>query len=62
MFVQFVAKYISTIGVDFGVRPVPISVSNYLEAKVNFWDLSGHAEFYDVRKEFYRDTQGVCNE
>jgi len=29
------------------------------EIKVNFWDLSGHDEYYDVRNEFYTDTQGV---
>lgn len=28
-------------------------------AQVNFWDLSGHPEFFDVRNEFYKDTQGV---
>lgn len=61
---QFVAKYISTIGVDFGVRSV---VMEGKEVKVNFWDLSGHPEFFDVRNEFYKDTQGallcfdVCN-
>ena len=25
---------------------------------VNFWDLSGHPEFFEVRNEFYKDTQG----
>ena len=53
---QFVAKYISTIGVDYGVKKVLI---NSKEVKVNFWDLAGHAEFYEVRNEFYKDTQGV---
>jgi DnaJ family protein C protein 27 len=52
---QFVSKYISTIGVDFGVRSVWI---DGIEVKVNFWDLSGHPEFFDVRNEFYKDTQG----
>ena len=31
---------------------------NGYDVKVNFWDLSGHPEFYDVRNEFYKDTQG----
>eukprot|EP01035_Chromulina_nebulosa_P020808 gene20808-26975_t len=29
-----------------------------LDVKVNFWDLSGHAEFFDIRNEFYKDVQG----
>ncbi len=49
-------KYISTIGVDFGVKPVRIQNR---EVRVNFWDLSGHDEFYEVRNEFYKDTQGA---
>jgi len=53
---QFVSKYIATIGVDFGVRSVTIGG---VEVKVNFWDLSGHPEFFDVRNEFYKDTQGA---
>ena len=52
---KFVSRYISTIGVDFGVKPMEI---NGYDVKVNFWDLSGHPEFYDVRNEFYKDTQG----
>lgn len=41
---------------DFGVKPV---VVHGCDVKVNFWDLSGHPEFFDVRNEFYKDTQGV---
>lgn len=52
---KFVPRYISTIGVDFGVRTV--NVDNK-EMKVNFWDLSGQSEFVDVRNEFYKDSQG----
>ena len=55
---QFVSRYIATIGVDFGVRPVMI---DDLEVKVNFWDLFGHPEFFQVRNEFYKDTQAVCS-
>jgi DnaJ family protein C protein 27 len=51
-----VSKYIATIGVDFGVRSVEIDNT---EVKVNFWDISGHPEFFDVRNEFYKDTQGA---
>uniref|UniRef100_A0A7S1CBJ8 Uncharacterized protein n=1 Tax=Bicosoecida sp. CB-2014 TaxID=1486930 RepID=A0A7S1CBJ8_9STRA len=53
---KFVSRYISTIGVDFGVKPVTIAGCR---VKVNFWDLSGHPEFFEIRNEFYRDTQGV---
>jgi len=41
--------------VDFGVKSVDV---NGFEVRVNFWDLSGHPEFFDVRNEFYKDTQG----
>jgi len=53
---RFVSKYIATIGVDYGVKVV--DVDGY-EVRVNFWDLSGHAEFADVRSEFYKETEGA---
>ena len=53
---KFVAKYIATIGVDYGVKPVTIGGR---QVRVNFWDLSGRPEFFDVRNEFYKDTQGA---
>merc|ERR1711959_347350 len=53
---QFVSRYISTIGVDFGVKAVDI---DGVDVKVNFWDLAGHSEFFEVRNEFYKDTQGA---
>lgn len=43
---------------DFGVKKVMIDGR---EVRVNFWDLSGQPEFFEVRNEFYKDTQGVCN-
>mmetsp|Transcript_7563 Transcript_7563/g.18096 ORF Transcript_7563/g.18096 Transcript_7563/m.18096 type:complete len:196 (-) Transcript_7563:314-901(-) len=52
---RFVSKYISTIGVDYGVKPHTVD-GNTL--KMNFWDLSGQPEFFDVRNEFYKDAQG----
>eukprot|EP00750_Incisomonas_marina_P018067 INCI2697.2.p1 GENE.INCI2697.2~~INCI2697.2.p1 ORF type:complete len:188 (+),score=42.67 INCI2697.2:208-771(+) len=52
---KFVNKYLRTIGVDFGVKPVKIDGRS---VKVNFWDLSGHDEFFQVRNEFYKDSQG----
>jgi len=53
---RFVTKYIATIGVDYGVKPVQV---DSCETRVNFWDLSGHPEFFEIRNEFYKDTQGV---
>ena len=53
---RFVTKYIATIGVDYGVKPVKIERVG--EFRINFWDLSGHPEFFEVRNEFYKDTQG----
>jgi len=53
---RFVSKYIATIGVDYGVKPV---VVEGMEVRVNFWDLSGHPEFFEVRNEFYKDAQGL---
>lgn len=53
---QFVSKYASTIGIDYGVKQVSIQGR---DIKVNFWDLSGHEEFLEIRNEFYKDTQGV---
>lgn len=51
------SKYISTIGVDFGVHQVNMLGK---EVRVNFWDLSGNPEFFEIRNEFYKDTHGVC--
>merc|ERR1719231_1184747 len=53
---KFVPKYISTIGVDYGVKPVSVAGR---EVRVNFWDLSRRPEFFEVRNEFYKDTQGA---
>jgi DnaJ family protein C protein 27 len=52
---QFVSKYISTIGVDYGVKGIVLAGE---EVKVNFWDLAGSKEYLEVRNEFYKDTQG----
>jgi DnaJ family protein C protein 27 len=52
---RFVSKYIATIGVDYGVKPVQLDGG---DVRVNFWDLSGHPEFFEIRNEFYKDAQG----
>ncbi|CEG42449.1 ras family [Plasmopara halstedii] len=43
---KFVSKYISTIGIDYGVKPVMV---NEIEVRVNFWDLSGLPEYLELR-------------
>lgn len=53
---RFVSKYIATIGVDYGVKPVKVDSA---DVRVNFWDLSGHPEFFEIRNEFYKEAQGV---
>lgn len=53
---RFISKYIATIGVDYGVKPVEI---DGVSVRVNFWDLSGHQEFFEIRNEFYKDAQGI---
>jgi len=53
---RFVSKYITTIGVDYGVKPVQVLGNN---VKVNFFDTSGGNEFKDIRVEFYNDTQAA---
>lgn len=53
---RFVTKYIATIGVDYGVKPVEVDGNT---VRVNFWDLSGHPEFFEIRNEFYKEAQGI---
>ena len=53
---RFVSKYIATIGVDYGVKPCDVEGSS---VRVNFWDLSGHPEFFEIRNEFYKEAQGI---
>ncbi|CAM9650977.1 unnamed protein product [Laminaria digitata] len=54
---RFVSKYISTIGIDYGVKPVSV---NGESVRINFWDLSGHPDFFEIRNEFYKDSQGAA--
>jgi len=53
---RFVTKYITTIGVDYGVKPIQVLGNN---VKVNFFDTSGGEEYKDIRVEFYDNTQAV---
>ena len=53
---RFIPKYISTIGIDYGVKRVNVEGK---EIRVNFWDLAGGPEYLEVRSEFYKDAQGA---
>ncbi|XP_033471843.1 dnaJ homolog subfamily C member 27 isoform X1 [Epinephelus lanceolatus] len=53
---RFVPKYLATIGIDYGVTKVQVRDR---EIKVNIFDMAGHPFFYEVRNEFYKDSQGV---
>lgn len=53
---RFVQKYITTIGVDYGVKPAQISGQT---VKVNFFDTSGGQEYRDIRVEFYSNTNAA---
>lgn len=51
---KFVSKYIGTIGVDYGVKPLSLGE---FDVKVNLWDMAGAPEYLEVRNEFYKDAQ-----
>ncbi|KAI9353606.1 RJL family GTPase [Obelidium mucronatum] len=54
---RFVPDYISTIGIDYGVKT--LNQDDETEVKVNFWDVAGDPVYYEVRNEFYKDTHGA---
>jgi len=53
---RFVNRYITTIGVDYGVKKMNIKNR---KIAVNFFDLSGDDDYEGIRNEFYKDSQGV---
>jgi len=53
---RFVKRYISTIGVDYGVKKLSIRDN---PISINFFDLSGNEEYKLIRTEFYEDTNGI---
>ena len=42
---KFVTKYVATIGIDFGVKPVTLEGTG--PVKVNFFDFAGGAEYFE---------------
>jgi len=53
---RFVKRYISTIGIDYGVKKMCLDGA---QISINFFDLSGNDDYKLIREEFYADTQGV---
>jgi DnaJ homolog subfamily C member 27 len=53
---RFVKRYISTIGVDYGVKKVNIKNNSI---SISFFDLSGNEDYKLVRTDFYEDTNGI---
>ena len=53
---RFVKRYISTIGIDYGVKK--LDVMGY-KVCINFFDLSGNDEYKMIRTDFYKDASGV---
>mmetsp|Transcript_32032 Transcript_32032/g.29019 ORF Transcript_32032/g.29019 Transcript_32032/m.29019 type:complete len:113 (+) Transcript_32032:36-374(+) len=53
---RFVSRYITTIGVDYGVKKMNLKNR---KIAVNFFDLSGNEEYKMIRNDFYKNAQGV---
>ncbi|KAH9579582.1 DnaJ sub C member 27, variant 2 [Schistosoma haematobium] len=53
---RFVSKYLPTIGIDYGVFRTKVGNN---ELRVDIFDMSGNPSFYDIRNEFYKDTNGA---
>jgi DnaJ homolog subfamily C member 27 len=53
---RFVKRYISTIGIDYGVKK--LDVLGY-KVCINFFDLSGNDEYKPIRTDFYKDASGI---
>jgi DnaJ family protein C protein 27 len=47
---KFVERYISTIGIDYGVKKLKIKGQNIA---INFFDMSGNDDYKLIRTEFY---------
>jgi DnaJ family protein C protein 27 len=54
---RFEPNYVPTVAVDYKNKVVEYKDYNM---NLNFWDFSGHPEFFEVRNEFYKDCNIVC--
>lgn len=52
---RFVTQYIPTIGIDYGARQFSVDNAQFY---AHFWDMSGDDSYFEVRNEFYGDTDG----
>merc|ERR1712224_261064 len=52
---RFVTRYISTIGIDYGVKELTALGRT---VKVNFFDLAGSEDFEPIRTQFYENSSG----
>lgn len=52
---RFVSQYIPTIGIDYGARQFEVDNIHFY---AHFWDMSGDDSYFEVRNEFYGDTDG----
>lgn len=53
---QFESNYIPTIAVDYKNKVIETLDYN---VNINFWDFAGHPEFFDVRNEFYKESNAI---
>ncbi|CAH1790330.1 unnamed protein product [Owenia fusiformis] len=53
---KFSSVYQPTVGVDYGFKIAHIVD---LDLRVHLWDLSGNAEYIDVRNELYTNTDAI---
>jgi len=53
---SFVEDYITTIGIDYGVKKVPF---NDCKVNINIFDLSGDDDYKPIRTKYYKDSIGV---
>lgn len=53
---KFDSSYNPTLAIDYKNKVVDYKDYNI---NINFWDFSGHPEFFEVRNEFYKDANIV---
>ena len=53
---KFVERYISTIGIDYGVKKLKIKGQ---QIAINFFDMSGNEDYKAIRTDFYEGSSGV---
>ncbi|EGR34368.1 Ras family protein, putative [Ichthyophthirius multifiliis] len=53
---QFDHKYKPTIAIDYKNKVIEQQKEI---VQLNFWDFSGHPEFYEVRNEFYKESNAI---